>query len=193
MLKVSVIGMGPIGNRHADMYKADPLAELAGVCDIRRDRAEAAGRRLGVPWFENAPAMLAALKPDLCSVTTGGYEYGSEHFAPTMQALDAGCHVLCEKPISNDIAQAEAMVARAREKRLCFGVNLNHRFTPAAVLAKKWLDEGRLGRLLFVNMSMWIKNPAESSPGSRSRRCTRTRWTSCVIIAAISWKCTASP
>ena len=121
-------------------------------------------RRLGVPWFENAPAMLAALKPDLCSVATGGYEYGSDHFAPTIQALEAGCHVLCEKPISNDIAQAEAMVAKAREKRLCFGVDLNHRFTPAAVLAKKWLDEGRLGHLLFVNMSMWIKNPQESSP-----------------------------
>jgi len=164
MLKVCVIGMGPIGNRHADIYKADPLAELAGVCDIRRDRAEAAGRRLDVPWFESAPAMLAAVKPDLCSVTTGGYEYGSDHFAPTMQALDAGCHVLCEKPISNDIAQAEAMVAKAREKRLCFGIDMNHRFTPAAVLAKKWLDEGRLGHLLFVNMSMWIKNPAESSP-----------------------------
>jgi predicted dehydrogenase len=108
--------------------------------------------------------MIAAAKPDLCSVTTGGYEYGSDHCAPTLQALDAGCHVLCEKPISNDIAQAEQMVARAREKGLCFGVNLNHRFTPAADLAKQWLDEGRLGRLLFVNMSMWIKNPAESSP-----------------------------
>ena len=164
MLTVCVIGMGPIGNRHADMYKADALAQLIGVCDIRPDRAEAAGRRLGVPHFTDAPAMLAALKPDLCSVTTGGYEYGSDHFTPTLQALDAGCHVLCEKPISNDIAQAEAMVAKARENRRCFGINMNHRFTPAAVLAKKWLDEGRLGHLLFVNMSMWIMNPAESSP-----------------------------
>jgi predicted dehydrogenase len=81
-----------------------------------------------------------------------------------MQALDAGCHVLCEKPISNEIARAGEMVARAREKGLCLGVNLNHRFTPAAVLARKWVDEGRLGHLLFINMSMWIMNPNESSP-----------------------------
>jgi predicted dehydrogenase len=81
-----------------------------------------------------------------------------------MQALEAGCHVLCEKPISNDIPEAEEMVALAREKGRCFGVNLNHRFTPAARLARKWLDEGRLGHLLFVNMSMWIMNPRESSP-----------------------------
>jgi predicted dehydrogenase len=81
-----------------------------------------------------------------------------------MQALDAGCHVLGEKPISNEIDKAEHMVAKAREKNLCYGINLNHRFTEAAYLAKKWVTEGKLGHLLFINMSMWIKNPAESSP-----------------------------
>jgi predicted dehydrogenase len=109
-------------------------------------------------------AMLAALQPDVCSVATDGYEYGSDHYEPTMQALGAGCHVLCEKPICNEIPKAEAMVAQAREKGLCLGVNLNHRFTPAARLAKRWQEEGRLGHLLFVNMSMWIMNPTESSP-----------------------------
>ena len=163
-LRVAVVGMGPIGNRHADRYRADTLAQLVGVCDIRQDRADAAAARLGVPAFNDVPAMLAALKPDVCSITTGGYEYGSDHYQPTLQALEAGCHVLGEKPISNDIQQAELMVAKAREKRLCYGINLNHRFTPAARLAKKWMNEGRLGHLLFINMAMWIKNPAESSP-----------------------------
>jgi len=164
MLRVCVIGMGPIGNRHASILKADELAELVGVCDILRDRADAASGRLGVPRFYDAQSMLDELTPDVCHVTTGGYEYGSDHCEPTMQSLEAGCHVLCEKPISNDIAEAEQMVAKAREKSLCFGINLNHRFTPAARLARKWLDEGRLGHLLFVNMAMWIKNPNESSP-----------------------------
>jgi predicted dehydrogenase len=156
--------MGPIGNRHADMYKADDLAKLVGVCDLRADRAKAAGQRLGVPYFTNAAEMLAALKAEVCSITTGGYEYGSDHFEPTMAALEADCHVLGEKPISNDIAKAQQMVERARQLKRCYGINMNHRFTPAARLARNWLDEGRLGTLLFVNMSMWIKNPAESSP-----------------------------
>ena len=162
MLRVCVIGMGPIGNRHADLYKSDPLAELVGVCDVRKDRVDVAASRLGVRGFDNAQKMLDALKPHVCSITTGGYEYGSDHFAPTIQALEAGCHVLGEKPISNDIAQAEKMVAKARELKRCYGINLNHRFTPAARLARKWLDEGRMGSLLFINMSMWIKNHAES-------------------------------
>ncbi len=164
MLRVAVIGCGPIGNRHADIYAQDELSELVGVCDILPDRADAAAERLGVPAFYDAVAMLAALALDLCSVATGGEEYGSEHYEPTMQALGAGCHVLCEKPISNEIAPAEEMVALARERGLCLGVDFNHRFTPAARLAKQWVDEGRIGHQLFVNMAMWIKNPRESSP-----------------------------
>lgn len=164
MKRVCVIGLGPIGNRHSDIYAADDLAELVGVCDRDEVRANATAERLGVPAFYDVQTMLRELAPDICSVATGGYEYGSDHYEPTIQALEAGCHVLCEKPISNDIAQAEEMVAKAREKNLCFGIDLNHRFTPAARLARKWIDEGRLGHLLFVNMSMWIMNPNESSP-----------------------------
>jgi predicted dehydrogenase len=164
MQRVCVIGLGPIGNRHADIYQENVLAELVGVCDIKVDRADRAAERLGVPAFYDVPTMLDALSPDICSIATGGYEYGSEHYEPTMQALEAGCHVLGEKPISNDIAEAEKMVAKAKEMGLCYGIDLNHRFNPAHRLAKQWVEEGRLGHLLFVNMSMWIMNPRESSP-----------------------------
>lgn len=164
MLRVCVIGLGPIGNRHADIYVENERAELIGVCDIDETRADATADRLGVPAFYNVPKMLDECRPDVVSVATGGYEYSSDHYAPTMQALAAGCHVLGEKPISNDIAHGEEMVAKAKEMGVCYGIDLNHRFTPAARLAKKWIDEGRLGHLLFVNMAMWIMNPAESSP-----------------------------
>jgi predicted dehydrogenase len=139
-------------------------AELVGVCDIIRERADTAAARLGVPAYYSATEMLDALRPDMASVATGGIEYGSDHYEPTMQALERGVHVLCEKPISNEIPRAEEMVAKAREKGRCFGIDLNHRFTPAARLAKKWVEEGRIGHQLFINMSMWIKNPNESSP-----------------------------
>lgn len=164
MLRVAVIGMGPIGNRHADLYQADPLSELVAVCDRIPERADAAASRLGVPGFYDAQKMLDALRPDVVSVATGGVEYGSDHYEPTMQALSAGCHVLGEKPISNEVEEGEEMVAKAREMGVCYGINLNHRFTPAARVAKRWVDEGRIGHQLFCRMSMWIKNPAESSP-----------------------------
>ncbi|MGC9064766.1 MAG: Gfo/Idh/MocA family protein, partial [bacterium] len=159
MLRVCVIGLGPIGNLHADIYKEDTLAELVGVCDIIPERAEKTGKRLGVPWYTDVQKMISELSPDLCSVATGGYEYSSDHFEPTIQALEAGCHVLCEKPICNDIEKAKKMVELAREKNLCFGINLNHRFTPAFRVAKRWFDEGKIGDLLFINMSLWIGKP----------------------------------
>jgi predicted dehydrogenase len=78
-----------------------------------------------------------------------------------MQALNAGCHVLGEKPISNDLAHAREMVSLAKQKKLCYGINMNHRFTPAARAAKKWQDEGRIGSLLFCNMALWIGRPEQ--------------------------------
>jgi len=162
--RVGVIGLGPIGNKHAGLYREMGHAELAAVCDIDRARADAAATRLGVPAFYSVQAMIDAAALDMVSVTTGGEEYGSDHFAPTMEAFEAGLHVLGEKPISNRIADAETMVAKAAEKGLCYGINLNHRFTPAARLARRWVDEGRIGAPLFMNVSMWIQNPRESSP-----------------------------
>mgnify|MGYP001081762034 CR=1 FL=1 len=163
MQSVGVIGLGPIGNRHADIYQRLAGSELAAVCDIDRERADAASVRFGVPGYYSVAEMLDGVQLDMVSVATGGEEYASDHYEPTMQALEAGLHVLCEKPISNEIAPAEEMVALARERGLCFGIDLNHRFTPAARLAKKWVDEGRIGHQLFMNMSMWIENPRESS------------------------------
>jgi len=164
MIKVGVIGLGPIGNRHARIYAELENSELVAVCDLDRERADAAAASLGVQAFYSVQAMLDSVELDMASVATGGEEYGSDHYQPTIEALEGGLHVLCEKPISNEIGPAEEMVARAKELGLCFGVDLNHRFTPAARLAKKWMDDGRIGHLLFINMSMWIQNPRESSP-----------------------------
>jgi predicted dehydrogenase len=164
MQRVGVIGLGPIGNRHANIYAELDNAELAGVCDVDRERADAAAARLGVRAFYSVRELLDGAELDMASVATGGEEYGSDHYQPTVEALEGGLHVLVEKPISNEIGPAEEMVALAREKGLCFGVDLNHRFTPAARLARQWMDDGRVGNLLFMNMSMWIQNPRESSP-----------------------------
>ena len=162
--RVGVIGLGPIGNKHASIYRDMPDADLAAVCDIVAERAEATGQRLGVPHYSSVDDMLAGAELDMVSVATGGQEYGSDHYAPTMQAIEAGLHVLGEKPISNEIAPAEEMVAAAAAEGVCYGINLNHRFTPAAYLAKRWVDEGRIGHQLFMNVSMWIMNPRETSP-----------------------------
>jgi predicted dehydrogenase len=164
MQRVGVIGLGPIGTKHSMIYQEMDGAELVCVCDRIPERADAGAARFGVPAFRSVQEMLDGAELDMVSVATGGEEYASDHYEPTMQAIAAGLHVLGEKPISNEIPPAEEMVAAAREKGVCYGIDLNHRFTPAARLAKRWVDEGRIGHQLFMNMSMWIMNPRETSP-----------------------------
>jgi UDP-N-acetylglucosamine 3-dehydrogenase len=164
MLKVAVIGLGNIGNTHAPIYQSDPLSQLVAVCDIIKERADQAAERYGVRAYYSVEELLRNEALDAVSVASAGAENGGDHFEPTMQCLEAGLHVLCEKPISNDIHKARQMVAKAEENDLYFGINLNHRFVPPAAKAKKWVEEGKLGDLLLINMTMWIGNPNESSP-----------------------------
>ena len=147
MLRSAVIGMGHIGNLHARIHKEQTVSELVAVCDRDHERADAAAKALGVPAYYDAQEMLDREKPDVVSITTGGYEYSSDHYEPTMQALRAGCHVLGEKPISNDLRHAQEMVDLAEKMGVCYGIDMNHRFTPAARAAKKWQDDGRIGEL----------------------------------------------
>ena len=163
-LKVGVVGLRNIGNTHARVYAADPLAELVAVCDLLDERASAAAARYGARAYRTVEEMLAAESPDVVSIATGGVENGSYHYEPVMQALAAGKAVLCEKPLSNDLGQAREMVAYARERGLRLAVNLNHRFTPVAARAKQLVETGELGEILFVNMYLAIGNPNESTP-----------------------------
>ena len=165
MLHVGIVGMGGIGNNHARCYTANENAKIVAVCDMVKEQADKAAASYEAQAFYSVEEMIASgLQLDACSVTTAGVENGGDHYEPTMALLRAGIPVLGEKPISNEIPKAREMVALAAEKKLSYGINLNHRFTPAAVKAKEWLTNGRLGELQMVNMTMWINNPNESSP-----------------------------
>lgn len=164
-LNVAVVGMGNIGNLHAGVYQKHPACKIVAVCDIIKERADKAAARYDAPAFYSVQSMLVSgVKIDAASMCAAGVENGGDHYQPTMELLAAGIPVLGEKPISNEIHRAEEMVALAQAKNLRYGVNLNHRFTPAAQRAKEWVTAGRLGELNLINMTMWINNPNETSP-----------------------------
>ncbi len=164
-LNVAIVGMGGIGNRHAQVYEKRQDAELVAVCDILKEKADRAAERYKCRAFYSVKELVSSgLQIDAVSVCTAGKENGGDHYQPTMELLEAGLPVLGEKPISNEIAKAREMVALARQKNLRYGINLNHRFTPAALRAREWVQQGRLGELNILNMTMWINNPNETSP-----------------------------
>jgi predicted dehydrogenase len=148
-LKVGIVGLRGIGTRHCGCHANDALSDLVAVCDIVKERADQAAERFGVRAYYSLGEMLAHEELDVVDVCTGGNENGSWHFEPAMEALEAGKHVLCEKPLSNDVREARQMVAKAAEKDLYLGCNLNHYFTPPADRAKQYIDDGQVGELVY--------------------------------------------
>ena len=164
-MNIGIVGAGAIGTRHAEAYAKHPKSELAAVCDVDMARATQLAEVYGAQAFNSVAEMLGGgVDLAACSVCTKGEENGSEHFAPTMEILSAGIPVLGEKPISNRIDEGRKMVELAAAKGLPYAINLNHRFTPAAEKAKEWVESGRIGALHMIGMTMWINNPAETSP-----------------------------
>ena len=148
-LKVGVVGIRGIGMRHCGCHQQDELADLVAVCDIVKERADQAAERFGVKAYYSLSDMLANEDLDIVDVCTGGNENGSWHFEPTMEALEAGKHVLCEKPISNTIQEARQMVAKAAEEGVYLGCNLNHYFTPPAERAMQYIEDGQVGEMVY--------------------------------------------
>lgn len=170
-LKIGIVGMRGIGMAHADSHVKDPLAQLVAVCDVVKDRADAGAAKYGVKAYYSLKDMLNG-EPDLgiVDVTTGGYENGSWHYEPAMEAMEAGKHVLVEKPLSTDVNEAREMVAKAREKDVYLGCNLNHYFTPPAERAKKYMDDGDIGELVYCLHKMGFQGgepQGYQAPGSR--------------------------
>lgn len=169
-LRVGVVGMSGIGNTHAASHKQDPLAKLVAVCDVVKAKADDAAKTHGVKAYYSLKDMLANEDLDVVDVTTGGYENGSWHYEPTMEALAAGKHTLCEKPLSNDIGEAREMVRYAAEKNLYLGCNLNHYFTPTAERARKYMDDGMVGELVYLLFKVGFNGGEEAYSFNKSPR-----------------------
>ena len=163
-LKVAVVGVGNIGSIHADIYSKLESVDLTAVCDTDQEKADEAATKFNCKAFYSVDSLLAEKPMEVASMCTKGEENGGDHYLPTIQLLEAGVHVLGEKPISNNIEHARLMQKLAAEKNVRYGINLNHRFTPSAIKAKEWVDANRIGTVHMIDLTMWIDNPVESSP-----------------------------
>ncbi|MGQ9754259.1 MAG: Gfo/Idh/MocA family oxidoreductase [Thermaceae bacterium] len=143
MIRVGVIGLGAMGRNHARVYAELPGVELVAVADTDPSVAEAVGVRHRVRWYTDHRRMLERERLDAVSVAVPT----SFHAEVVLEALEAGAHVLVEKPIAATVAEGERMVERARELNRQLMVGHIVRFNPAVQALKKRLEEGQLGRL----------------------------------------------
>jgi predicted dehydrogenase len=139
MLRAGVIGVGYLGRFHAQKYAALAGVELTGVADVGAAAAQRVADELGCAAFTDFRDLLPHV--DLVSIASTT----ETHHAIAQACLEAGKHVLVEKPITVTVAEAESLVAEARAKHLQLQVGHIERFSPV------WRAiEGRIHRPLFI-------------------------------------------
>lgn len=146
--RVGIVGSGFGGKVHAPAYKAHPAFEPVAIASPHS--AEQVARERGIPAaFPSLEALLDGADVDLVSIASPPYE----HHAAVRLALSRGKHVLCEKPLAINVAQAEEMVALAQRAGTVCGVAHEYRFTPARIAIKELVDNGHLGPLREIEIA----------------------------------------
>jgi len=143
-LKVGVIGCGSIAKyRHLPEYHANKEVEIVAVCDIVTERAENMAAQYGAKAFTDYKEVLELDDIDAISVCLPNYL----HAPVSIAALNAGKHVLCEKPMATSKEEAEAMIEAAKVSGKKLMIAHNQRFVSSHAAAKEILDSGKLGKI----------------------------------------------
>jgi UDP-N-acetylglucosamine 3-dehydrogenase len=152
-----IIGLGWFGEVHAEVLASMPAIDLVAVCEQRPDRLQEVADRFNVPRrYTDYHQLLADPEIDAISVVTHYYD----HCQVAVDALKAGKNVFLEKPMAQNAAECDKILAAARASRGLLTVGHICRFDPRIALAKEAIAEGRIGRIVSMhsrrNLSKWI-------------------------------------
>ena len=146
LTRILVVGCGSIGRRHASQLVRRNDCQLE-LCDPVADNLAKVIAEVGeVPTYRSFDEAIAT-RPELVIVATPH----SMHAEQSIIAMRSGAHVLCEKPMSDSLVDAEAMIAAAKETDRILDIGFTMHFHPAVIKVKELIDEGRLGKVLHVH------------------------------------------
>jgi predicted dehydrogenase len=148
--RVAVVGCGRIATSEHLPSLVDAsrrgLCTLVAVCDSNAARAEATGQRFGVAPFATLDEAIDRARPDVVTIAT----LPPSHRELTIRALDAGCHVLCEKPIAMNLAEARVMVEAASRANRLLSVCFEYRYWDEVEYVRQRLARGDFGQVHFI-------------------------------------------
>ncbi|MFQ5794796.1 MAG: Gfo/Idh/MocA family protein [Candidatus Bipolaricaulia bacterium] len=146
-VQVGIIGVGGVAQEsHIPGYLAVDGVELYAVCDLIEERAQKVARQFNIPHVFTDYRDLVALKGlDAVSVCTPN----NFHCGPTVAALEADLHVLCEKPMAGNAEDGAAMVEAARKNKRILQIGLHVRFQSDIQVLKRFIDAGELGKVYY--------------------------------------------
>ena len=164
MIKIGILGCGKIAQvRHIPEYAENPDVKLVGFYNPTKSRAEDMAAKYGGLAYDTAEQLLANPEIDAVSVCAANYA----HAELSIQALNAGKHVLCEKPMATTLADCEAMVECAKKNGKFLMIGHNQRLAKAHMEAKRLIDEGLIGDIITFRTSFGHGGPEtwSISPG----------------------------
>ncbi|AXI10067.1 gfo/Idh/MocA family oxidoreductase [Oceanobacillus zhaokaii] len=143
-LRVAVIGCGSIAKyRHLPEYALNPNVEIVAVCDLVKERAEEAAAKYQAKAYTNYETLLQTEKLDAVSVCLPNYL----HAPVSIAALNAGNHVLCEKPMATSREEAAQMIEAANKNNKKLMIGHNQRFVSSHQKAKQLIEKGEAGKI----------------------------------------------
>ena len=144
-VKYAFVGAGAINQRrHIPEASLNPKSEVVAIVDPREERAKEIAEKYDAKPYTDLTTMLGEAKIDAVVVGTPN----ALHAPQTIEALKAGYHVLCEKPMAGSLDSAKEMIATAKEAGKYLMIGMNQRLMPPHVKAKQLLDSGVLGKVL---------------------------------------------
>ena len=159
-LKVAVIGCGSIAKyRHLQEYKNHNAVEIVAVCDIVEERALEMASKYQAKSYTNYEELLKNEEVDAVSVCLPNYL----HAPVSIAALNAGCHVLCEKPMATSKEEAEDMIQAATKANKKLMIGHNQRFVPSHVKAKELIASGEIGKIYSFRTAFGHGGPEQWS------------------------------
>ena len=145
-LKIGIIGVGGISEAHITSYLKNPDVELYAFCDINKERLEAKGARYGITkLYTDVKEMVALPELDAVSVCT----WNAAHKDCTIAALEAGKHVLCEKPMAMNKQEAEEMKAVAEKNGKLLMIGFVRRHGNDCSTLKDFIEADSLGEIYY--------------------------------------------
>ena len=146
-LRAGIVGCGGISRSHATAYGNLKEVELVAFCDIQPAALNTRADEYAVPnRYTDFLEMFVQETLDVVSVCT----HAPLHAPITIAAAKAGINVLCEKPLSTDLENADQMVAACKEAGVRLAVSHQFRFTPLFRHAKEWIESGRIGEFRSI-------------------------------------------
>lgn len=148
-LRVAFIGAGGIAGAHMRYYAKMEDVEMVALADISESSMARWAREYNIPaCFTDYREMLGKIRPDAVSVCTPN----GLHAPAAIAALEAGAHVLVEKPLAMNAREGQAMLRVAKKHRRKLVIGFQHRFEPKSQFIKKAVEAGQLGKIVYARV-----------------------------------------